>query len=139
MGRALGVDLGSKRIGFALSDPDRIIASVYKVVECQNDNHIRNTIIDLCRESGADLIVLGYPLNMDGSKGPQAERAEKFKEELKVKSGLPVELCDERLTTKSAHDVLLESGMNRKKHMKVVDMVAAQMILQQYLDSHPSS
>jgi len=138
MGRALGVDLGSKRIGFALSDPDRIIASAYKVVECQNDGHIRNTIIKLCKESDADLVVLGYPLNMDGSVGPAAQRAEQFQEVLKEKLDLPVELCDERLTTKSAHDVLIEAGTRREKRKHLVDMIAAQMILQHYLDSNPA-
>ena len=137
MGRVLGVDLGSRRIGFALSDPERIIASAYKVEVCQDDGHVRNTIIKVFRESGAEEIVLGYPLNMDGTKGPAAERAELFQAKLKEKLNVPVILCDERLTTKSAHDALLEAGMIRKKHMRVVDKVAAQMILQQYLDSNP--
>lgn len=136
MGRALGVDLGSKRIGFAVSDPDRIIASPLKVVECQNDGHIRNTIIDLCREQSVDLLVLGHPINMDGSRGPAAQRAEKFRDELKESLGIPVALWDERLTTKSAHDLLLESGRRRNTHKQLVDMVAAQMLLQHYLDAH---
>ncbi len=138
MGRALGVDLGSKRIGFALSDPDRIIASVYKMIECQNDGQIRNTIAAACTESGADLCVIGHPINMDGSKGPAAQRAEKFRDELKLVLSIPVVLWDERLTTKSAHDVLIEAGTRRDKRKGLVDKIAAQIMLQHYLDAHGS-
>ena len=136
MGRVLGVDLGSRRIGFAASDPDRIIAPPYKVFECENDGHIRNTIADVFMESGAELLVLGYPLNMDGTRGPAAERAETFRDVLAERLSCGVELWDERLTTKSAHDVMIEAGAKSRKRRGTVDMVAAQMILQHYLDAH---
>lgn len=136
MGRLLGVDLGSKRIGFAVSDPDRIIATALRVVECQNDGHIVNTIVSICREVDADQCIIGHPINMDGSKGPASQRAEKFKTELAAKLGRPVVLWDERLTTKSAHDALIEAGTRRDKRKGLVDKIAAQIMLQHYLDAH---
>lgn len=136
MGRALGVDLGTKRIGFALSDPDRIIASNYKMIECQDDNQILKVIRDTAVESGADLIVLGHPLNMDGSHGAAAQRAEKFRNALGEKITIPVILWDERLTTKTAHDILIEAGTRRSKRKGLVDKIAAQIMLQTFLDVH---
>ena len=136
MGRALGVDLGTKRIGFALSDPDRVIASNFKMVECQDDNHIIGVILDTALEAGADLIVLGHPINMDGSLGPAAERAEKFRSTLSDKYPHPVVLWDERLTSKTAHDVLIEAGTRRNRRKELVDKIAAQIMLQGFLDVH---
>jgi len=136
MGRALGVDLGSKRIGFALSDPDRVIASTFKMIECQDDKQILKVIHDTAVESGADLIVLGHPLNMDGTHGPAAQRAEKFRDLLKERGNIPVILWDERLTTKTANDVLIEAGTRRDKRKGLVDKIAAQIMLQGYLDVH---
>jgi len=136
VGRVLGVDLGTKRIGFALSDPDRIIASNYKMIECQDDRQILKVIVETARESGADMLVLGNPINMDGSLGPAAQRAEKFRGLLAEKLTIPINLWDERLTTKSAHDVLIEAGTRRSKRKGLVDQIAAQFMLQGYLDSH---
>ncbi len=136
MGRILGVDLGTKRIGFAVSDPDRIIATALKVVECQNDGEIRKAIIQLIQETGAGVCVLGHPVNMDGSKGPAAQRAQKFRDELMAKQPVPVVLWDERLSTKSAHDALIEAGTRREKRKGLVDKIAAQIMLQNYLDAH---
>jgi len=136
VGRILGVDLGSKRIGFAVSDPDRIIASTFRMVECLSDKQIKKAILEACRETNADICVLGHPINMDGSHGPAAKRAEKFRDELKTELTIPVELCDERLTTKSANDVLIEAGTRREKRKGLVDKIAAQFMLQHYLDSH---
>jgi len=136
MGRALGVDLGSKRIGFALSDPDRIISSNYKMIECQDDKQILKVIYDTAVEAGADLIVLGHPLNMDGTHGPAAQRAEKFCSLLKERGTIPVLLWDERLTTKTANDVLIEAGTRRDKRKGLVDKIAAQIMLQGFLDVH---
>ncbi|HMP90515.1 MAG TPA: Holliday junction resolvase RuvX [Kiritimatiellia bacterium] len=136
MGRALGVDLGSRRIGFALSDPDRIIASNYKMVECRDDKEIHSAIADAVREGQADLVVIGHPLNMDGSHGPAAQRSEKFQKELQEKLEIPVELWDERLTTKSAHDVLIAAGTRREKRRLLVDKISAQIMLQSFLDAH---
>ena len=138
MGRVLGVDLGSKRIGFAVSDPDRIITSSLRMVECASDKQIIKAILDAVTETSAEVCVLGHPVNMDGSRGPAAQRAEKFRDELKTRLSIPVELWDERLTTKSAHDVLIEAGTRRDKRKGLVDKIAAQIMLQNYLDAHPT-
>ncbi|MGA1531108.1 MAG: Holliday junction resolvase RuvX [Kiritimatiellia bacterium] len=134
----LGVDLGSKRIGFAVSDPDRIITSSLRMVECASDKQIIKAILDAVTETSAEVCVLGHPVNMDGSRGPAAQRAEKFRDELKTRLSIPVELWDERLTTKSAHDVLIEAGTRRDKRKGLVDKIAAQIMLQNYLDAHPT-
>jgi putative holliday junction resolvase len=138
VGRVLGVDLGSKRIGFAVSDPDRIITSSLRMVECASDKQIIKAILDAVAETSAEVCVLGHPVNMDGSRGPAAQRAEKFRDDLKARLTIPVELWDERLTTKSAHDVLIEAGTRRNKRKGLVDKIAAQIMLQNYLDAHPT-
>lgn len=136
MGRIVGVDLGSKRIGFAVSDPDRIIASSLRMVECRSDKEIRLAINEVVRETGADFVVIGHPINMDGSNGPAAQRASKLRDELAESLPIGVALWDERLTTKSAHDILIEAGTRRNKRKGLVDKIAAQIMLQNYLDAH---
>ena len=84
MGRVVGVDLGSKRVGFALSDPDRIIASAFRMVECRHDRELEAAILAVLAETGADLCVIGHPINMNGTRGPAAERAEKPRAALRV-------------------------------------------------------
>jgi len=138
VGRVLGVDLGSKRIGFAVSDPDRIIATALKMIECLSDKQIKKAITDTCAETKAELCVLGHPINMDGSKGPAAQRAQKFVDELTAELSIPVVLWDERLTTKTANELLIEAGTRRDKRKGLVDKIAAQIMLQHYLDSHSS-
>lgn len=137
MGRVLGVDLGTKRIGFAVSDPGRIIATAMKVVECKNDKEILQVILNTMKECMAELCVLGNPINMNGSKGPAAQRAQKFRDDLAAAASVPIVLWDERLTTKSAHDVLIEAGTRRSKRKGLVDKIAAQVMLQNYIDAHP--
>lgn len=136
MRRALGVDCGEKRIGFALSDPDGIIATAREVVVLEHENQTVNVIERVCRSCGADRVVLGHPVNMDGSRGPAARKVEAIAEALRGRISQPVELWDERLTTKSAHDALIEAGTRREKRRNLVDKVAAQIMLQSYLDAH---
>ena len=133
-GRVLALDVGDKRIGIAVSDQMRLIAtphSVYTRVGYTPDvKHIQA----LCRETAADLIVCGLPRNMDGSVGFQAEKVMAFAEKLR-ESGLTVVFQDERLSTVSAHHALIEGGMRRENRKDHVDKVAAAVILQTYLDS----
>lgn len=133
-GRILGLDVGDRRIGIALSDSLRLIAtphSVYTRVGYGPDvKHIQS----LCRQNEADLVVCGLPRNMDGSEGFQAEKVRAFADKLK-ESGLTVEFQDERLSTVSAHQALIEGGMHREDRKGTVDKVAAAVILQAYLNS----
>lgn len=134
--RVLGVDLGSKRIGIAVSDRSGTIASPLTVLARSGDvgaDHRR--IADLVVEEEAVCVVVGLPLNMNGSEGPRAEASRKFAEQLTSALGLPVELWDERLSTMAATRTLLEADVSRAKRKEVIDQVAAQFILQGWLDA----
>jgi putative Holliday junction resolvase len=135
MGRILGIDLGERRVGFAVSDPTGFLASSHGMIEVQSPAHAANETARVCREVEAVKVVVGLPINMDGSRGPAAQRVEAFAEALQQKIELPVALWDERLSTKSAHDVLIEAGTRREKRKGLVDKIAAQIMLQNYLDA----
>ena len=136
-GRILALDVGDRRIGIALSDETQLIAtphSVYTRVGWGPDvKHIQK----LYNDSEAVLVVCGLPRNMDGSVGFQAEKVQSFAEQL-IKAGLPVVFQDERLSTVSAHQALIEGGMRRDDRKGTVDKVAAAVILQTYLDTQKS-
>lgn len=136
MGRVLGVDLGTRRVGFALSDPDRIIATALRMIECRSDQQVLEAIRAVLKETGAELCVLGHPVNMNGTAGPASVRAHEFRDKLIAAQPVPVALWDERLSTKSAHDILIEAGTRRHKRKGLVDKIAAQIMLQNYLDAH---
>ncbi|MCB1070744.1 MAG: Holliday junction resolvase RuvX [Kiritimatiellae bacterium] len=138
MGRFLGVDYGTHRIGIALSDPMGMFASAHDVLDGTAPAQSARAIATLCREKEVACIVVGQPRNMDGSLGPSAEAAAAFADRLKEVSGLPVVLWDERLTSKTAEDVLIEAGTRREKRKGLVDKIAAQILLQHYLDARPA-
>lgn len=137
--RILGLDYGSKTVGVAVSDELLITAQGLETIERKKENQLRQTfarIEGICSEYGVSKIVLGYPKNMDNSIGTQAEIVEEFKTHLERRTGLPVVLWDERLTTVSAHRVLTEGNVKgRFEKKKVIDKLAAVLILQGYLDS----
>lgn len=133
--RALGIDLGSKRIGVALSDSAGSLATPYEVVPRSGDrqrDHRR--IAALAEEAGAECLVVGLPLRLDGTKGPAAEAAEAEASELAAATGLPVEVWDERLTTVTADRDLLALDLKAPARRRVVDKVAASVMLQAWLD-----
>jgi putative Holliday junction resolvase len=137
-GRVLGVDLGSRRIGLALSDPGRQIASPHRVLERakrQGDDH--RAIVAAARESEAVAIVVGLPISLSGELGPAARATLEEVEALQEAAGfdLPVETYDERLTTVSAERSLNEARMTRDARRRVVDKVAAAVMLQSWLES----
>lgn len=135
--RALGIDLGEKRIGVALSDSAGTMATPYEVVHrsgSRTRDHER--IAALAEEAGAELLVVGLPLSLDGSKGPAARAVEAEVEELSVQVGLPVELWDERLSTVEATRRLRAAGVRGPKRRHVIDQVAATVILQSWLDAN---
>lgn len=133
--RALGIDLGSKRIGVALSNSAGTMATPYEVVQRSGAparDHVR--IAALAEEAGAECLVVGLPLSLDGSTGAAAQAALAEAEELRAATGLPVELWDERLTTVTADRELMAQSMKADARRRVVDKVAASIMLQAWLD-----
>jgi len=135
MGILMGIDYGVKRIGIAISNPERTVAVPLKVIEVKPDDSHVNALGKTISEYGVDEIVIGMPYNMDGSTGMSAENVEKFSERIKVSFRLPVHFFDERLSTFEAHNLLASINMDNKKRLKVVDSLAARIILQGYMDS----
>jgi len=133
--KIIAVDIGSKRIGIATSDPLGITAGGLKVLEETNLQKLAEEIIRLSKGEAAEEIVVGLPLNMNGSYGPQAKRAAEFAELLRKGINIPVKLWDERLTTIQAERAMIKADVSRKKRRKKIDKVAAQLILQSYLNS----
>lgn len=133
--RVLGIDLGSTRIGLALSDPSGTIDNPHSVLRRAGDRAADHAAMrDLVTEYDVDRVVVGLPLSLDGSVGPAAQRALDEVDELRATLGVPVETYDERLTTVSAHQVLREQGVAGPDRKEVVDKVAAAVLLQAWLD-----
>ena len=132
--RIMGLDIGERRIGVALSDSLRIIAGALTVVERVTDDAALKEIIDLARENEVERIVVGMPRSLDGSLGKQAQAVQSFVDLLKKRTDIPVVTWDERLSTVAAERTLLEVGMKRDKRKKRRDSLAAAIILQGYLD-----
>ena len=135
--RYIGLDLGSRTLGVSLSDPSGLIASSYTVIR-HNEEYDRlvTEVKKIVEEYKASEIVLGLPKNMNGTIGPKGELSYKFKEMLENSIGIPVNLEDERLTTVEATNLLIKNDTSRKKRNKVVDSMAATIILQSYLDKY---
>lgn len=134
--RALGIDLGSKRIGIAVSDRSGTIASALTVLARSGSvNRDHRAIAALVAEEEAEAVVVGLPLNMDGSHGPAARAATLEAEALATVVGVPVTMFDERRTTVTADRAMIEARMGAKARRKVVDKVAAAVMLQTWLDS----
>lgn len=133
--RYLGLDLGSRTLGIAISDPTGLIASSYTIIRHNEEyNRLIKEVQEIVLEKKIDEIVLGLPKNMNNTIGPKGELSYKFKEKLEKEIKLPVHLVDERLTTKQATDLLISNDTSRKKRKKVIDSLAATIILQSYLD-----
>ncbi len=134
--RALGLDLGSRTIGIAISDALGIIATGIETYRFPDDRYdlALLRVKQIVEERKVDKIVLGYPKHMNGDIGDKAKICEDFKNKLEEELGLEVILVDERLTTKLATNRLLEANMSRKKRKEIIDKMAAVVILQTYLD-----
>ncbi|NLO21095.1 MAG: Holliday junction resolvase RuvX [Syntrophomonadaceae bacterium] len=132
--RIMGLDVGEKRIGIALSDPLKIIAGGHSVLERSSLGQDLEHIKQLCLNNEVGLIVLGLPINMNGTIGPKALEIQKFAQELEEYTGINITFRDERLSTVAAERVLLQADMSRSKRKKVIDKLAAVNILQNYLD-----
>lgn len=135
--RIMGLDFGSKTVGVAISDPLLVTAQSLETITRKSENKLRQTmarIEELIEEYQIDKIVLGLPKNMNGTEGERVEKTKEFQSMLFRRTGIPIELWDERLTTVAADKVLMESGIRREYRKDYVDAVAASLILQGYLD-----
>ncbi len=139
--RYLGIDLGSKTVGLAMSDTTLTIASTYKTIFFKDEdyNSTINEIKDIIKEYNITKIILGLPKNMNNTLGERAEITLKYKELLEKSTGLPVVMFDERLTSVISNSILIEADMSRKKRKKKVDSIAAQIILQDYLNKEKNN
>lgn len=136
--RILGLDFGSKTVGVAVSDELLMTAQGLEIIRRQSPNKLRQSLArieEIVREYQVERIVLGYPKNMNNTEGERCEKTKEFKEMLERRTGLPVVLWDERLTTVSADKLMMETGVRREDRKKYVDEIAAVFILQGYLDS----
>jgi putative holliday junction resolvase len=131
-GRALGVDLGARRVGLALTDPGRMISSPHATIPMGSENALVRSLLDICAERAVSLVVIGLPLSADGNEGPGCERARRIAAAL-GSSGVTVKLHDERWSSRDAEKILRETGKNRRTSKEKVDAIAASLILSEYL------
>ena len=137
MKRALGLDLGTKTIGLAVSDELGFTAQGLETLARRGSRQDLEALQALAAELAVSRFVLGLPLNLDGTEGPRARATRDFGEALAAASGLPVTYQDERLTTQEANRTLLAADVSRRKRKLVVDQLAASLILQGWLDAQP--
>lgn len=130
----MGLDVGDRRIGVAVSDPDGLIAQGIVVITRTNLSRDIAALGSIIREQGVEKVVVGLPRRMDGSIGPQAEKAQAFGRTLQESVGVQVVFWDERLTTAEAERVMISAGTRRAKRKSTIDMAAATILLQSYLD-----
>lgn len=136
--RIMGLDFGSKTVGVAISDSLLITAQGVEIIRRKEENKLRQTLArieELIVENDVEKIVLGLPINMNGTEGARVELTMEFKEKLERRTGLPVIMWDERLTTVAADEIMMEAGIRRENRKDYVDMIAATLILQSYLDN----
>ena len=133
--RLMGVDYGDVRIGIALSDPLLITAQTFEVIDRRKTRRPTERIAQIVIEQSVDMIVVGLPVNMNGTMGERVARTQEFARELEELTGKQVKWIDERLTTVRAEQILIEGDVRRQKRKRVVDKVAAALILQTYLDA----
>ena len=136
--RVMGLDFGSKTVGVSVSDPLGVTAQGVEIIRRTSENKLRQTLArieELAKEYGVETFVLGFPKNMNNTIGDREEKSLAFKETLERRTGIPVVMWDERLTTVEANRTLMESGVRRENRKEYVDKLAAVYILQGYLDS----
>ncbi len=135
--RVMGLDFGSKTVGVAVSDPLLVTAQGVETVFRKSPDKLRQTLAriqELAAEYEVDRIVLGYPKHMNNTEGERCEKTKEFARMLEQRTGLAVDLWDERLTTAAAGQVMMQSGVRRQERKAYVDKIAACLILQGYLD-----
>lgn len=140
--RIMGLDFGSKTVGVAISDSLLITAQGVEIIRRKEENKLRQTLArieELIVENEVEKIVLGLPKNMNATEGARVELTMEFKEKLERRTGLPVIMWDERLTTVAADRAMMEAGIRRENRKDYVDMIAATLILQGYLDCNSAA
>ncbi|MBQ7353808.1 MAG: Holliday junction resolvase RuvX [Clostridia bacterium] len=133
--RILGVDFGDARTGLSLSDPSGFLASGIGCIKSTGFLKTAEEVVRIAKEKDVGLIVLGHPINMNGTLGPRSEKAQAFAEHLRELSGIEVVLFDERLSTANAHTMLNITNTRGQKRKNIIDEMSACLILQSYLDS----
>ena len=136
--RIMGLDFGTKTVGVAISDPLMVTAQPVETITRKSANKLRQTLArieELIVENCVELIVLGYPKNMNNTVGERAQACETFKEDLERRTALPVILWDERMTTVESERILMAGGVRRENRKAVIDQMAAVLILQSYVDA----
>lgn len=135
--RIMGLDFGSKTVGVAISDPLLITAQGIEIIRRKEENKLRQTLArieELIVQYEVTEIVLGLPKNMNDTEGARAKLSLEFKDKLEHRTGLPVTMWDERLTTVEADNIMMEAGIRRENRKDYVDMIAAQLILEGYME-----
>ena len=132
-GRALGLDPGERRIGVAVSDPTGTIASPVRFIDVAQES-VDDALRQLCEEWAPDVVVVGLPINLDGTEGASAAMARTLGDRVATVTGLPVDFHDERYTSHTAETLLISSGMKRRKRKDTRDQIAAAVMLQGWLD-----
>ena len=136
--RIMGLDYGSKTVGVALSDELLLTAGAKEIIRRKEENKLRRTLArieELIEEFKVEKIVLGLPVNMDQTPSVRSELCLEFKDKIERRTGIPVVMWDERLTTVEADEIMDEAGIKGRERKEYVDMIAAQVILQDYLDN----
>ena len=136
--RMMGIDVGRKRIGVAVCDASELIATPKDTLQRVGTERDIERLLAMAKAESVEKIVVGMPLSLDGSIGPQAEFVERFTDALRRATSLPVDTVDERFSTVEAEDAMMAHGLSGRKRRKLVDKVAASYILQRYLDKHRS-
>jgi len=137
--RLIGLDYGTKTVGVAVSDELGITAQAVETITRKSSNKLRKTLARieaLIEQYDAGKIILGYPKNMNNTEGDRAIQTAEFKEQLERRTGLPVILWDERLTTMESERILMSGGVRRENRKAVIDQLAAAIILQSYMDAN---
>jgi putative Holliday junction resolvase len=137
MKRILGIDLGDVRTGLAVSDPTGMLAGGIGTFTTKNEEELISLLSNTVNQYQVEKIVIGNPINMNGTIGERSQKVQEFVKKLSEEVKIPVILFDERMTTMAAHRIMNETNTRGKKRKAAVDTLSAQIILQNYLDSHP--
>ena len=137
-GRIMGLDFGSKTVGVALTDPLRMTSSPFETITRQSENKLRKTLArleEIVRQYDVTRIVMGLPLNMDGTYGERAQKTLEFREKLETRLGMKIDMQDERLTTVEADSILDEMQISHSERKQYIDSIAASIILEEYMNN----